>query len=107
MTSINLTPRAVAPSKVYCKVDDSSGPIAPGDRLVPSTTTFGHAMRAVGASEDSTVIGEALAPFDGGCGLIPIAVTDEQLALVRKHLVNRNRPSKLFYKLLNHRCKIG
>ncbi|HEY9314807.1 hypothetical protein [Williamsia sp.] len=102
MTSINLTRKAVAPSKVYCKVDDSSGPIAPGDRLVPSTTTFGHAMKAADANRDSTVIGEALAPFDGGCGLIPVAVTEDHLALILKRLTKPNRQGKLFYRLLNH-----
>jgi hypothetical protein len=58
---------------LYCKVDDSSGPIAAGDLLVPSRTTLGHAMRA---DKDVTEppIGEALAAFAGGRGLIPVIV---------------------------------
>lgn len=102
MTPISLTRRAVARSTVYCKVDDSSGPIAPGDLLIPSTTTFGHAMRAAHGSIESAVIGEALAPFDGGCGLIRIAVTAEQTAVLRNQVTKANRRKSLLNRLLDH-----
>jgi hypothetical protein len=63
-----------ATATLYCKVDDSSGPIAPGDLLVPSRTNFGHAMRA---DTDLTEppIGEALVAFAGGRGLIPVTIS--------------------------------
>jgi len=101
MTSI-LTRRAVAPATAYCKVDDSSGPIIPGDQLTPSTTTFGHAMKAGGPGDNSAVIGEALEPFDGGCGLIRIAVTGEQATVMRKQIARTNRRRNPIYRLLNH-----
>lgn len=104
MASLSLTRRAAAPVVVaYCKVDDSSGPIAPGDLLVPSTTTFGHAMRAPYTNRDSSVIGEALAPFDGGCGLIPITLSADQSAVMRKQQNKQHRQKMCIYKLLSHR----
>ena len=61
--------------KVYCKVDASHDPVEVGD-LLTSAHTPGHAMKAADASKAfGAVIGKALAPLDGGRGLIPILVT--------------------------------
>jgi hypothetical protein len=60
--------------KVYCKADATSSPIAAGDLLTTSPTS-GHAMRAADPTKAfGAVIGKALRPLDGGCGLIPILI---------------------------------
>lgn len=61
--------------KVFCKVDASSGAIAVGDLLTTSDTP-GHAMRVDDpARAFGAVLGKALAPLSGGCGLVPVLVT--------------------------------
>jgi hypothetical protein len=61
--------------KVYCKVDASYAAIEVGDFLTTSPTR-GHAMKVTTGSEAfGSVIGKALAPFSGGCGLIPVLVS--------------------------------
>jgi hypothetical protein len=60
--------------KVYCRVDASDAPIAIGDLLTTSSTP-GHAMKAVNPTRAfGAVIGKALRPLAGGCGLVPILV---------------------------------
>jgi hypothetical protein len=61
--------------KVYCKVDAHYASIEVGDLLTTSPTP-GHAMKAVDPFQAfGAVMGKALQPFDGECGLIPILVT--------------------------------
>jgi hypothetical protein len=60
--------------KVYCRVDASNIPIAIGDLLTTSSMP-GHAMKAANPTQAfGAVIGKALRPLAGGCGLIPILV---------------------------------
>jgi hypothetical protein len=60
--------------KVFCKVDASYAAIEIGD-LLTSSGTNGHAMKASDPSlAFGAVIGKALAPLDGGRGLIPILI---------------------------------
>ena len=60
--------------KVYCKVDASCEPIAVGDLLTTSSTS-GHAMKVADPLKAfGSVIGKALRPLAGGCGLIPILI---------------------------------
>jgi hypothetical protein len=60
--------------KVFCRADASGEPIAVGDLLTTSFTP-GHAMKATDQSKAfGAVIGKALAPLAGGCGLVPILV---------------------------------
>jgi hypothetical protein len=60
--------------KVYCRVDASNGPIAPGDLLTTSTTP-GHAMRLSDPARGfGASLGKALEPHREGCGLIPILI---------------------------------
>jgi hypothetical protein len=60
---------------VYCKVDADCTPISAGD-LLTTSSTLGHAMKAVDASRSfSAIIGKALKPLSNGKGLIPILVT--------------------------------
>ena len=55
------------------KADASSGPIAPGDRLVASSKP-GYAMRAV-SPEPGTIIGKALGALSSSTGVIPVIIT--------------------------------
>jgi hypothetical protein len=60
--------------KVYCRVDASNGPIAPGDLLTTSTTP-GHAMRLSDPAKGfGASLGKALGPHHEGFGLIPILI---------------------------------
>jgi len=60
--------------KVFCKVDARIASIATGDLLTTSATQ-GHAMKATDRERAfGAVIGKALAPLQGGCGMIPILV---------------------------------
>jgi hypothetical protein len=60
--------------KVFCKVDASNAAIEVGD-LLTTSPTLGHAMKVVDPFKAfGAVIGKALAPFEGGKGLIPILV---------------------------------
>ncbi|MFD4459620.1 hypothetical protein [Nocardia sp. NPDC058480] len=60
--------------KVFCKVDGSHGPIVAGDLLTTSPTP-GCAMKASDPHRTfGSVLGKALAPWDGGRGLIPTLV---------------------------------
>jgi len=60
--------------KVFCKVDDSNGPIEVGTLLTTSATP-GHAMRASDIGRAfGAVLGKALAPHTAGNGLIPVLV---------------------------------
>jgi len=61
--------------KVYCKVDAQYGPVEIGD-LLTTSSTLGHAMRAVDQSKAfGAVLGKALRPLKTGQGLVPILVT--------------------------------
>jgi len=58
--------------RVYCKADAGHGSIALGD-LLTTSATLGHAMRVDDhATAAGAIVGKALAPLDGGCGLIPV-----------------------------------
>jgi len=60
--------------KVFCRVDATYAPIEVGDLLTTSATP-GHAMKAADREKAfGTVLGKALRPLAGGCGLIPILV---------------------------------
>ncbi len=60
--------------RACCKVDADHGTVAIGDLLTTSPTA-GHAMKAADpARAFGAVIGKALAPLDGGRGLIPVLV---------------------------------
>jgi hypothetical protein len=60
--------------KVFCKVDGAYGPIGVGDLLTTSTTP-GHAMKASDPKRAfGAVLGKALEPWRGGCGLIRVLV---------------------------------
>ena len=60
--------------RACCKVDAAHGAVAIGD-LLTSSPTAGHAMKAADpARAFGAVIGKALAPLDGGRGLIPVLV---------------------------------
>lgn len=60
--------------KVRCRVDTRYGPISVGDLLTTSPTP-GHAMKAIEPSQAfGSVLGKALAAFEGDRGLIPIVV---------------------------------
>ncbi|MGW6335880.1 hypothetical protein [Nocardia rhamnosiphila] len=60
--------------KVFCRVDGAHGPITTGDLLTTSPTP-GHAMKASDPHRAfGSVLGKALAPWDGGRGLIPTLV---------------------------------
>jgi hypothetical protein len=74
MDSGHTSPQTASTATLYCKVDDSSGPIAPGDLLVPSRTNVGHAMRA-DTELTEPPIGAALVAFAGGRGLIPVMIS--------------------------------
>ncbi len=58
---------------VPCKVSAENGAIHRGDLLVTSSTP-GHAMRADDPPA-GTILGKALASFDGGTGIIQVLVT--------------------------------
>ncbi|WP_326718854.1 hypothetical protein OHT59_04540 [Streptomyces sp. NBC_00243] len=59
---------------VYCKVDAAEEPITVG-ALLTSAATPGHAMKATDPGRAfGAVIGKAMAPLHGGCGLIPILI---------------------------------
>jgi hypothetical protein len=73
---VDTQPRATIAlvGKVYCRVDADVAPIATGDLLTTSTTP-GHAMKAVDPARGfGAVIGKALQPRAGGCGLLAILV---------------------------------
>lgn len=60
--------------RACCKVDATYGAISIGD-LLTSSPTRGHAMKANDQKRAfGAVIGKALAPLDGGSGLIPVLV---------------------------------
>ena len=60
--------------KVFCRVNDSAGPLAVGDLLTTSDVE-GQAMRAVDAGRSfGAVLGKALRRFDSGSGLIPVLI---------------------------------
>ena len=60
--------------KVFCKVDDSNGPICVGDLLTTSARP-GHAMRATDPlAAFGAVIGKALGALPAGFGQIPILI---------------------------------
>ena len=60
--------------KVFCKVDACVAPVAVGDLLTTSGTP-GHAMKASDrARAFGATLGKALAPLDGGIGMIPVLV---------------------------------
>ena len=58
--------------RVPCQVTDENGPIRRGD-LLTAASRPGHAMRA-GDAPPGTLIGKALADFDGGTGTIDVFV---------------------------------
>jgi hypothetical protein len=58
---------------VPVKVTGENGPIKPGNLLVTSSTP-GHAMKAGSDRQVGTIIGKALAPFNGSSGVIRILV---------------------------------
>jgi hypothetical protein len=58
---------------VPVKVTGENGPIKPGNLLVTSSTP-GHAMKAGADRRIGTIIGKALAPFNGGSGVIHMLV---------------------------------
>jgi hypothetical protein len=61
--------------KVWCKVDASRHPIAPGDLLTTSAVP-GHAMKAADPLRaPGTILGKALAAAEQGQAMIPILVT--------------------------------
>jgi hypothetical protein len=61
--------------KVYCRADARFGPIAVGD-LLTTAPTPGHAMKASDPAQAfGAVLGKALAPLDGGTGLVPVLVS--------------------------------
>jgi hypothetical protein len=61
--------------KVFCKVDAGFGSIEVGD-LLTSSTTQGHAMKAVDVKRAfGSVIGKAMAAQKEGRGLIPILIS--------------------------------
>jgi hypothetical protein len=61
--------------KAYCKVDSDYAAINLGDLLTTSATR-GHAMKAQESAKSfGAIIGKALAPLDGGTGLIPVLIT--------------------------------
>jgi hypothetical protein len=61
--------------KVFCKADASAAPINPGDLLTTSATP-GHAMKVLDRSNAvGAILGKALCPLEGGCGLIQILVS--------------------------------
>lgn len=61
--------------KVYCRIDADASPVEPGDMLTTSTTA-GHAMKAVDASRAvGAIIGKALDRWHEGQGLVPILVS--------------------------------
>jgi hypothetical protein len=60
--------------KVYCLVDADRGAVRTGDLLTTSPTP-GHAMRAADRERAfGAVLGKALAPLEGGRGLVPVLV---------------------------------
>lgn len=60
--------------RTFCKVDASEAAIEMGD-LLTTSTTLGHAMKAVDLHlACGALIGKALRPHDKGLGLIPILV---------------------------------
>ena len=74
VTSDRRQPIALV-GKVYCKVDATQAPIRVGD-LLTSSSTSGHAMRAVDPRRAfGAVIGKAMAPLSGGTGMIPILIS--------------------------------
>jgi len=61
--------------KAFCRVDGQYGSIVVGDLLTTSSTP-GHAMKANEPQRAfGAVLGKALKPWSGGCGLVPILVT--------------------------------
>ena len=58
--------------RVPCRVSGENGPIRRGDLLTPASRP-GHAMRA-GDAPPGTLIGKALADFDGDAGTIDVFV---------------------------------
>lgn len=60
--------------KVYCKATAVPAPVKVGD-LLTSSELKGHAMKAIDSERVfGAVIGKALAPLEGGQGLIPILI---------------------------------
>ena len=59
--------------KVFCLVDASDTPIRAGDLLVTSGTP-GHARTVADAKRTPKILGKALRPLAGGCGMIPILI---------------------------------
>lgn len=60
--------------KVFCKIDARRSPVAVGDLLTTSGTP-GHAMKASNRERAfGAVIGKALTPLAGRCGMAPILV---------------------------------
>jgi hypothetical protein len=58
---------------VPVKVTNENGPIKPGN-LLTSSSTAGHAMKAAANAPNGTVIGKALATFNGESGAIQMLV---------------------------------
>ena len=61
--------------RVYCKADAQHGAITAGD-LLTSSDVAGHAMRVEDpAAAAGAIMGKALAPLEGGRGVIPVVLT--------------------------------
>lgn len=60
--------------KVFCQVDASFGSIRAG-MLLTTSPNPGHAMAADLAQAFGAVLGKALKPLSGGCGLVPVIVS--------------------------------
>jgi hypothetical protein len=72
--NVNRLPIALL-GKVYCRVDAQCAAIEVGD-LLTTSPTLGHAMKATDREKAfGSVIGKALRPLQGGCGLIPVLIS--------------------------------
>jgi len=60
--------------KVFCQVDASFAPVRAG-MLLTTSPNPGHAMAANPAKAFGAVLGKALKPLSGGCGLVPVMVS--------------------------------
>ncbi|MBA4372792.1 MAG: hypothetical protein C0402_07990 [Thermodesulfovibrio sp.] len=66
-------PRLALTGRVPVKVSSENGPIRPGDLLV-SSSTAGHAMRALANPTPGTIVGKALGSLKQGTGTVEMLI---------------------------------